>query len=168
MPLFVFLAAAAVTVAPAAPAPTPAAMALDAGIDAYRAGHFAEAREQFAMLADRDSAVAETMLGTMYAKGEGVRSDAATAATYYFRAAQRGYPPAQLALAQAMAAGKGIAADRDSAWLWARRAQQRGDPRTNAAAAGIVATLAAGRSRADLAALESRLDGWRPWPNGRE
>ncbi len=167
MPLLVFLVAAAVTAAPA-PAPSPAAAALDVGIGAYRAGRFAEAREQFAMLADRDSAVAETMLGTMYAKGEGVRSDAATAVTYYYRAAQRGYAPAQLALAQAMAAGKGIAADRDTAWLWARRAQQRGDPRTNAAATGVVAMLAAGRSRADLAALESRLDGWRPWASGRE
>jgi TPR repeat protein len=167
VPRILIIAAIAAAV-PAPVPPTPAAAVLDAGIDAYHAGHFAEAKTMFAALADRDSAVAETMLGTMYAKGEGVRSDAATAATYYFRAAQRGYPPAQLALAEAMAAGKGIAADRDTAWLWARRAQQRGDPRTNAAAAGVVATLAAGRSRADLAALESRLDGWRPWANGQE
>ncbi len=167
--LIVFLLAQAVLVAaPVAAAPTPVAAALGAGIDAYRAGHFAEARTQFAMLADRDSAVAETMLGMMYAKGEGVRSDAATAVTYYYRAAQRGYPPAQLALAQAMAAGKGIAADRDTAWLWARRAQQRGDPRTIAAAAGVAASLAAGRSPTDLAALENRLDSWRPWASGRD
>jgi TPR repeat protein len=141
---------------------------LTAGIDAYRSGRFAEARERFVELADRDSAVAETMLGTMYAKGQGVQSDAATAATFYFRAAQRGYPPAQLAFAQALAAGKGIAADRDAAWLWARRAQQRGDVRTTIAAGVVVAALGAGRSRDDLSDLEGRLDGWRPWVSGRE
>ncbi|UAJ08649.1 SEL1-like repeat protein [Polymorphobacter megasporae] len=168
MPFLFLLAAAALAASPAPPASTPVATALDAGIDAYRAGNFAAARTQFAALADRDSAVAETMLGTMYARGEGVRSDAATAVTYYYRAAQRGYPPAQLALAQAMAAGKGIAADRDTAWLWARRAQQRGDQRTIAAAAAVAASLAAGRSPTDLAALENRLDGWRPWASGRD
>ncbi|MGI4879930.1 MAG: hypothetical protein ACRYG4_20850 [Janthinobacterium lividum] len=168
MPFLLVLVAAALSGSPTAAPSTPVAAALGAGIDAYRAGHFAEARTQFAALADRDSAVAETMLGTMYAKGEGVPLNPATAATYYYRAAQRGYPPAQLALAQAMAAGKGIAADRDTAWLWARRAQQRGDQRTVAAAAAVAASLAAGRTKTDLAALENRLDSWRPWATGRD
>lgn len=165
---FVSLMCAVALAAVAAPPANPSATGLTTAIGAYRAGHFAEARQGFTVLADRDSAVAETMLGTMYARGQGVRADPATAATYYFRAAQRGYPPAQLAFAQALAAGHGIAADRDTAWVWARRAQQRGDQRVVTAATSVIATLAAGRSAGEMSALEGRLDGWRPWANGRE
>lgn len=155
--------------APPAPARAPAIPAvLTTALEAYRGGHFSEARRRFRALADADSAIAETMLGTMYARGEGVRADSATASAYYFRAAQRGYAPAQLALAQAFEAGSGVRLDHNLAWIWARRAQQRGDPRVAAAAAQLLAALGARRSAADRAGLEAQVAAWRPWPNGRD
>lgn len=137
------------------------------GLDAYRAGRFGDARAAFDDLADRDSAVAETMLGTMYARGQGVRRDAVTAATYWFRAANRGYAPAQLAFARVLAAGDGIPRDRDSAWVFARLAGQRGDARVARAAAAEAARIGVGLTADDRARLERRVTAWRPWASGR-
>ena len=170
------LGLAGVSSAAPPPASSPAAQVaalpistmLTAALDAYNIGRFADARVKFRALADADSAIAETMLGTMYARGQGVRADPATASIYYFRAAQRGYAPAQLALARAFATGGGVAVDRDEASIWARRARQRGDPRVAAAAANFIAGLDANRTTGERASLDARVTAWRPWPDGRE
>jgi TPR repeat protein len=146
----------AATVASATP---PAALAT--GMSAYGAGDFTAARRAFESLADDGSAIGETMLGTLYAHGQGVRRDPAAAAAYYCRAANRGYAPAQLAFAKALARGDGVAADRVAAWRWLRLAEQRGDARTVAAATAEAARLtAAAPPPADDTA------DWRPWPGG--
>lgn len=143
----------------AAAAPSPAV--LSHGLDAYAAGNFAAARRDFQGLADDGSAVGETMLGTMYARGQGVRRDPGAAAAYWCRAANRGYAPAQLAFARALARGDGVAVDRAAAWRWLRLAEQRGDPRVAAAARREAAVLAASGRPPPVEAIAN----WRPWPS---
>jgi hypothetical protein len=139
------------------------AAAIDAGLAAYKAGDFAAARSYLRPLADRGSAIAETMLGVMAARGEGRFADPAAAAGWWLRAANRGYAPAQLALAKALAAGKGVAADSGQAWLWARLAASAGNGVT-AEANALAASLASGFDEAQLATLEAERAAWRPWP----
>ncbi len=149
----------ALAVAAPAQALTPAQV-LDAGLSAYAAGRFAVAADDFRRLADAGSAVGETMLGAMYARGQGVRRDPAAAAGYICRAANRGYAPAQLAFARMLARGEGVAPDRAAAWRWLRRAAERGDPHTVAAARATATRLAA---EAPVPPTEPAGD-WRPWP----
>lgn len=132
-------------------------------VAAYEAGRFKAARADFQLLADQGSAIAETMLGTMYAEGRGVKGDPATAAAYFYRAANRGYPPAQLALADAYAEGRGTYRDLPGAYMWARLAQVRGHGATAQAGRTAAAALARRidddqRRRADRWVLN-----WRPW-----
>lgn len=154
----VILAAAATPVAA-----LDATHTMAAGVAAYARQDFAAARVAFRNLADGGSAVGETMLGTMYAHGEGGRRDAGAAAACWFRAAQRGYAPAQLALGRALAHGDGIAADRRAALMWMRLAAERGDARVATAARREAALLGGPR----LPAADDVAD-WRPWPSGRD
>ena len=109
-------------------------------------------------LADRGSALAETVLGVGYRDGEGVRRDPATAATYFLRAANRGYPVAQLALAHAYSDGQGVEPDGNMAYFWARLAAVDLVP-ARSYAASLRRRLSAGRA----AALDARASAWRPW-----
>ncbi len=155
----------AVIVAASVPAAAaPASRVLADGLAAYAAGRFPEARRDFQQLADDDSAIGETMLGTIYAHGQGVARDLAAAAGYYCRAAHRGYAPAQLAFAKVLVRGQGVAVDRKAAWLWLRLAQQRGDVRVVAAARAEAATLVA--TGTPIPADE--VADWRPWPSGED
>jgi TPR repeat protein len=151
------LALALVLAATAAPVP-PAI--LTAGMTAYAAHDFATARRDFLALADDGSAIGETMLGAMYAHGQGVHRDPAAAAAYYCRAAHRGYAPAQLAFAGVLARGDGVMRDRAAALRWTRLAAERGDARVAAAARRAAAAFAAGTDPPDDVA------DWRPWPSG--
>jgi TPR repeat protein len=156
-------AVAAVLAVPAAASASVPAAALDAGVAAYQAGDFLAARTYLRPLADRGSAIAETMLGVMAARGEGGKADPAVAAGWWLRAANRGYAPAQLALAKALAKGQGVAADPGQAWLWARLAASAGNGVSDEARA-LAASLATGFDAAQLAALEAERAAWRPWP----
>lgn len=132
-------------------------------VAAYEAGRFRDARTEFKALADQGSAIAETMLGTMYADGRGTKADPATAVAYFYRAAHRGYAPAQLALSNAFAKGLGTPRDRVSAYKWARLAHVRGYGATAEVSRAAVAKLAGTispeqRRKADRAVLN-----WRPW-----
>jgi TPR repeat protein len=137
--------------------------ALDAGMAAYQAGDFAAARHYLRPLADRGSAIAETMLGVMASRGEGRAVDPAVAAGWWLRAANRGYAPAQLALAKALAKGNGVPANPGQAWLWARLAASVGNGVSTEAQA-LATELAAGFSPTQMASLEAERAAWRPWP----
>ncbi|WP_426164869.1 hypothetical protein [Sandarakinorhabdus sp. DWP1-3-1] len=139
-----------------------ASAALQAGLTAYAAADYGAARRALRPLADRGSAVAETLMGVMAAKGQGRRADPGAAVGWWLRAANRGYAPAQLALAKAMAAGRGVARDRGKAWVWARLAAGAGGE-TAAAAAALAEGLGRGFSEAELARLEDERAAWRPW-----
>ena len=150
------------TAAAAAP-PSWAMSVLADGLAAHRAGDYARAAKDFRRLAGQGSAVAETMLGVMAARGQGRAVDPATAATWWLRAARRGYPPAQLALARACAEGSGVERDRGAAWIWARLAATRGDTPTAASAAALARRLGREFDAPTLAMLDRRLQQWRPW-----
>ena len=78
--------------------------------------------------AQRDNPAAETLLGTMTAKGQGAAKDDAIAAAWFLRAARRGYAPAQLALADAFARGRGVPQDTSRARTLAKAAASQGVP----------------------------------------
>ncbi len=139
-----------------------AAAPIDGGLAAYAAGDYRTARAQLRPLADRGSAIAETMLGVMAAKGQGRAADPAVAVGWWLRAANRGYAPAQLALAKALANGRGVAANPGQAWVWARLAAGAGDA-VAAEAAGLAEGLARGMPAPVLAKLEAERAAWRPW-----
>ncbi len=144
-------------------APNDAAALLQSGLDAYGAADYAGARAALRPLADRGSAIAETLMGVMAARGEGAAADPATAVGWWLRAANRGYAPAQLALAKALAAGHGVAEDKGKAWVWARLAASAGNG-TAAEASALADGLAKGFDAAALARLEAERAAWRPWP----
>lgn len=149
----------------ASAAPVRAITPLDAGMAAYAAGDYHGARGQLRPLADRGSAIAETVLGVMAAKGQGRAADPAVAVGWWLRAANRGYAPAQLALAKALASGVGVGADPHKAWLWARLAAGAGAGTDVAGeAAALADALARGISAPLLAELEAERAAWRPWP----
>ncbi len=134
---------------------------LASAVRAFDAGDHATARAMLKPLAQDGSAVAETLLGVMAARGRGAPADPAAAAAWWLRAASRGYGPAQLALAKALAAGHGVARDEGRAWLWARLAMAAGGG-SAAAARALAAQLAARLGRARLAALEAERAAWQP------
>ena len=146
----------------AAPPPWTRA-ALDGGLAAYSRGDYRVADAQFKALAAQGSAIAETMLGAMHARGQGVAADPASAATWWLRAANRGYPPAQLALAQAFADGAGVRRDLGTAWVWARLAAVHGDTPTAVRAAALARQLGAGMDASTRLRLDRRRLAWRPW-----
>lgn len=139
-----------------------AATALQAGLDAYAGANYGSARRALRPLADRGSAIAETLMGVMAAKGQGGRSDPATAVAWWLRAANRGYGPAQLALAKALAAGRGVTRDAGEAWVWARLAASAGNG-TAVEAAALADGLERGFTADTLAKLEAERAAWRPW-----
>lgn len=110
----------------------PAALSTDAllarAIAAFNRGDHAAARRDFRLLAQRDVAAAETLLGTMAANGQGGPRDDAVAAAWFLRAARRGYAPAQLALANAFAEGRGVRRNMPRAAELARAAAGQGQP----------------------------------------
>lgn len=156
---------AIVTAASPVSAARDAATLLDAGLAAHAAGDHAGARRALRPLADRGSAIAETLLGAMAARGQGGRADPAAAVGWWLRAANRGYAPAQLALAKALATGQGVGADAGAAWVWARLAAGGGGGTAVAGdAAALAARLGRGFDSRRLAALEAERAAWRPWP----
>lgn len=115
---------AAATVPPTAATP----QLMQAALTAFHGGQHDQARRYFRLLAQRDVAAAETLLGTMAANGQGGPRDEAIAAAWFLRASRRGYAPAQLALADAFARGKGVPQDRQRAVALARAAAVQGQP----------------------------------------
>ena len=98
------------------------------GTRAYRRGDYEVAASNFRKLAARDIASAETLLGIMSARGQGVPRNDAVAAAWFLRAAGRGYAPAQLALAHAFAQGRGVKIDKNRAVALARAAAAQDQP----------------------------------------
>ncbi len=120
----------------------PAPDMLDRAIAAYDRGDWAEARKLARPFAARGSAIAETLMGLTYINGE--PDDPASAAGFFYRAAQRGYAPAQLRLGDMYATGVGMPQSLEQAYRWYRILAIRADP----------ASAAMGRARADAIARQ--------------
>ena len=72
----------------------------DAGLEAYKRGHYETALYDFEKRANQDDFFAQFCLGYMYKYGEGIKADDEKAMAWYTKAAQKGYPPAQNNLAK--------------------------------------------------------------------
>jgi hypothetical protein len=100
------------------------------------------AHRMLAPLAGRGDPVAQEILGFMYARGEGVPRDDATAFHWFALAAEAGRAEAQFELGRIYRDGVGVTADGRAALHWLRSAADRG--KTDAYDA--VAELYLGRS----------------------
>jgi TPR repeat protein len=113
----------AVAAALGAPA---AAGALEDGSAAYREKDYAKAVELWQPLAERGDTTAQYSLGTLYAEGNGVARDDATAFMWFQRAANRGNAAAQYNVGASYAAGTGVAKNDIEAAKWFQRAANQG------------------------------------------
>jgi uncharacterized protein len=136
---------------------------LEVAVRAYEARDYRIAKTQLTVLADQGSAIAETLLGTLYLHGRGVTADPATATAYFYRAAQRGYAPAQLALSSAYERGSGTAADRAEAYFWAQLAGTRAGGQLQTMAVVQAAALGSRITPGERKTLDQRATRWRPW-----
>jgi hypothetical protein len=90
----------------------------DAAYAAYQRGNYATALRHLRPLADQGDARAQSILGLMYAEGQGVPQDSAEAVTWYRVAADYGHAPPQYNLGLSYANGEGVSQDYVSAHMW--------------------------------------------------
>ena len=88
------------------------------GYDAYQAGDYATALQEWRPLADQGDADAKHNLGLMYENGQGVPQDYAEAVRWYRKAAEQGTVQAQYSLALGYKYGVGVLQDNILAHMW--------------------------------------------------
>jgi uncharacterized protein len=76
--------------------------------------------------AEHGDAEAQKLLGSVFAKGQGVKQSYSAAAHWYRLAAEQGHAGAQAALAELYEAGQGVPFDAAEAAKWYRRAAEQG------------------------------------------
>ena len=96
----------------------------DAGIAAYKRGHYTTALYDFEKRANQGDPVAQFCLGYMFEEGKGVRADDEKAKKWYEKAADADYPPAMNNLAKMYYDGLFYSKGKE---LW-RRAAEMGNP----------------------------------------
>ena len=92
--------------------------ALDDGSKAYRQGNYAEAYHLLRPLAAQGDAVAQEVLGVMYAEGQGVQKDEAQAVKLFRQAAEQGNDLGQYNLGAAYVNGLGLPKDYVLGQMW--------------------------------------------------
>lgn len=78
------------------------------GIEAYEAGDYAAALQEFRPLAEAGNSTAQFNLGWMYESGEGAPQDYEEAAKWYRKAAEQGNASAQYRLGWMYYTGQGV------------------------------------------------------------
>jgi len=96
--------------------------------DAYHRGDFAAVLRACSAEAQAGDASCQSWLGVLYAEGKGVTRDAATAASWFRRAAEQGHGAAAYNLARAYEEGDGVAKDLTEARKWSQKAAEQGIP----------------------------------------
>ena len=104
-----------------APAPT-----FDDALAAYTRGDYAAALKEFRVYAEQGYAGAQSNLGVMYEKSQGVPRDDAEAVRWYRLAAEQGLAHAQSNLGAMYQRGQGVARDEAEAVRWYRLAAEQG------------------------------------------
>ncbi len=105
---------------------TALAQDFDKGVAAYNDGDYATALQEWRPLAEQGHAKAQTILGVMYANGEGVPQDDKEAVKWYRKAADQGYAKAQTNLGWMYEFGRGVSQDYTEAVKWYRKAAEQG------------------------------------------
>jgi TPR repeat protein len=98
-------------------APVAADMRDDAD-EAYKRGDYATSLRNYRTRAERGDAHAQTNLGVMYNKGQGVTRDDIVAAMWYRKAARQGNAQAQFNLGGLLARGDGVQQDFVRSHMW--------------------------------------------------
>ena len=98
---------------------TPIRADFNDGVVALMTGKYEQALTTFVPLAEMsDHAYAQYFLARMYASGQGVTRDHATAALWYRKAAKKGIADAQYRLGRLYALGEGVPKDIEYAFGW--------------------------------------------------
>jgi TPR repeat protein len=97
------------------------------GFRAYQGGNYATALRLWRPLAEQGGASAQSNLGVMYERGEGVPQDYAEAVKWYRLAAEQGNALAQFNLGIMYRRGQGVPQDYAEAVKWNRLAAEQGD-----------------------------------------
>ena len=97
------------------------------GKAAYDKSDYATAMRLWRPLADRGDAPLQSLLGAMYAEGQGVPQDYAQAVSWYRKAADQGHANAQYNLGNQYYKGQGVPQDYAQAVAWYRKAADQGD-----------------------------------------
>jgi len=99
---------------------------VEAGMQAYGNGDFAQASRVWTPLAEAGNARAQYMLGYMAENGQGRPWSNHDAAAWYQRAADQGYPQAQVELGRLYVRGMGVARDPEQAVSLFKAAAEEG------------------------------------------
>ena len=97
------------------------------GVKAYDRGDYATALRIFRQLADQGAAEAQSYLGFIYDKGQGVGQDYKEAIKWYRKAADQGYARAQYNLGLMYLNGQGVPRDYVQAHMWYNLAAAQGE-----------------------------------------
>lgn len=106
-------------------APEPPAL-FAAGRDAYRAGDYGAALEDFLQAAGQGHAESQFLCGQMYRRGVGVEANDKLALNWYKRAAKQGHLGGQMACGSIYEEGRGTAVDLKRALSWYEQAAKQG------------------------------------------
>ena len=98
----------------------------EAPYSAYQQGHYLTAFLLATELAGQGDVAAQTLLGELYNRGEGVSQDHVEAAKWFELAADNGDREAQFALGLLHAKGQGVAKDEKKAAHWFEKAAEQG------------------------------------------
>ena len=98
----------------------------NAGADAYKAGDYETAYEIWRPLAYLGVVPAQSVLGLMYSRGQGVAQDYAEAARWWRLAAEQGDAEAQFLLGAMYDLGQGVPQDYAEAARWYRLSAEQG------------------------------------------
>jgi len=104
----------------------PAWAGIAEGVTAYSRGDYATALRELRPLAEQGDSLAQSYLGFMYAKGQGVPQDDAEAAKWFRKTAEQGDADAQYLLGFLYAEGPGVPQDFAEAAKWLRKAAMQG------------------------------------------
>jgi TPR repeat protein len=114
----------------------------------------------FRLAAVNDDPAAESYLGMMLSKGQGVRQDDSEAASWLQRAAGQGNVTAQLNLGVAYMTSAGLRQDYVQAYKWFDIAAAKSD----AQAVRLRTELAANMTASEIASAQALVKEWRPSP----
>lgn len=96
------------------------------GVRAYNQKDFSRALSLWLPLAEQDNALAQTLVGSMYAYGEGTERNDVQAVKWFTRAAMHGSAQAQYNLGIMYEQGFGVEKDLDEARRWLMAAAEQG------------------------------------------
>lgn len=134
------------------------------GARAYAAQNYVQAAQIFLPLAEQRDARAQTYLGVMYLRGEGVTQNFAVAAYWLHLASAAGLPTAQYFFGLMYDKAQGMPQDFVLAEAWLNLAVARAEPRERSRWVLIRDAVASKMTQAQLAEARRLAYEWRPEP----